>query len=156
VTIAIVRLSPHFTLDELAATSNKALAAANREEALAYVESLRALCTTLLEPVRAMFGPVKINSGFRGATLNAAVGGSKTSQHTRGEAADFYCPSAKLARVMEWIAKESGLPFGQVILERPRPGSEWIHLSLGAPWRPAATCGQALTNDGKVYAPYRG
>ena len=147
-----MQLSAHFTFAELCATSQSGLAAANAAEAQAYVASLTALCTTLLEPVRAKFGVVSIHSGFRGPTLNAAIGGSKTSQHMRGEAADFHCPAVGLDEMMRWIVTESGLAYGQVILEAHRPGPPtWLHLSLGAPWREAAKCGQALRFDGSHY-----
>jgi len=149
------QLSPHFALAEMVATSQRALAARNAAEAVPYTASLRALCETLLEPVRARFGPVSIHSGFRCPALNAAIGGSKTSQHMRGEAADFHCVRASLEEVMRWIVQDSGLAYGQVIAEAHRPGPPtWIHLSLGAPWRDAARCGQALRYDGTRYAPW--
>ena len=146
----IVRLSPHFTLAELSRTSRTALLAANEAEAKQYLPALTALCTTLLEPVRAKFGPVSIHSGFRGPSLNAAVGGSTTSQHCKGEAVDLHAANANLVVVYEWIVA-SGLPFGQVILEGVTATPTWIHLSLGAPWRDAAKCGMALVYNGKEY-----
>lgn len=149
------QLSPHFTFAEMVATSQRGLAARNAAEAVPYTATLRALCETLLEPVRARFGPVSIHSGFRGPSLNAAIGGSKTSQHMRGEAADFHCPRAALDDVFRWIVVDSGLAFGQAILEAHRPGPPtWIHLSLGAPWRDAGKCGQALRYDGTRYTPW--
>lgn len=147
-----MNLSPHFTLAELTRTGRTALQATNAAEAQAYLPALQALCSTVLEPIRARFGPVKINSGFRGPAVNAAVGGSATSQHSKGEAADIVCPGATLDEVMAWIVHESGIPYGQVIRE-----PSWVHVSLGAPWRPAPKCGQALqTSDGKTYSPWRG
>lgn len=139
-------LSLHFTLAEMTRTGQTALAVRNANEAHPYIPALTALCTTILEPIRARFGPVKVNSGFRGPAVNAAVGGSPTSQHSKGEAADIVCPGASLDEVMVWIVN-SGIKYGQVIRE---PG--WVHVSLGAPWRTAAKCGQALkTSDGKTY-----
>ena len=45
----------------------------------------------LLQCIREHFGkPVHITSGYRTAEHNAAVGGSKSSQHLLGRAADFY------------------------------------------------------------------
>ena len=147
------KLSPHFTLAELTHTSRAALEDANAKEAAAYLSPLTALCTTLLEPVRTRFGPVSIHSGFRGPSLNAAVGGSGTSQHCKGEAADLHCPNANLVVVYEWIVA-SGLPFGQVILEGTDHKPTWIHLSLGPPWRDASRSGMALVYNGKDYRPF--
>lgn len=119
-------------------------------------QALTALCVNLLEPVRNRFGPVSIHSGFRSKAVNAKIGGSKTSQHMRGEAADFHCPGATLEHVMRWIVVESGLSYGQVILEGHTAGEPtWIHLSLGSPWRLGSSCMQALTFDGKAYHPYK-
>jgi hypothetical protein len=147
-----MNLSPHFTLAELTGSD-----ATNRTEAEPYLASLTALCATLLEPVRAQFGPVAVHSGFRGPTENARVKGSKTSQHLRGEAADFHCPGAKLEDVMRWIVHDSGLHYGQVILEGRHGPPTWIHLSLGQPYRVGSSCMQALvTTDGKTYSPYKG
>jgi len=151
-----VNLSPHFTFDELTRTGQTALQAPNRQEAQACMGALTALATTILEPIRAKFGPIKVNSAFRGPAVNSAVGGSKTSQHMSGQAADIVVPGVALEVVFAWIVKESGLPFGQAILEGPGGKVAWIHISLGEPYRPREKSRQALTWDGSVYAPWKG
>ena len=156
-----MKLSTYFTLDELLTTSQTRFAAAQ----LAYSErpevrrALSALATTILDPIRAHVGrPVRVTSGLRCPELNAATdGASPTSQHTLGQAADIQIPGytdAELRDLWRWIGWQSGLPFGQVISEDKRPGSEggaWIHVSLGAPWRSATRSGQRLT-----YTPAQG
>jgi uncharacterized protein YcbK (DUF882 family) len=144
-------LSPHFSFEELTRTSHASLQDANRREAMAYIERLKVLAE-MLEVVRARFGPVTVTSGFRGPSLNAMVkGSSPTSQHCRGEAADIVCPATAVPDLHKWIVTESGIAFGQCILEMP-PHRAWVHLSLGAPWRAPAKCGQSLfTDDGKSY-----
>jgi hypothetical protein len=146
-----MNLSAHFTFDELTRTSQTALQATNRAEAQAFLPALRELAA-MLEVIRGHFGkPVKINSGFRSASTNAATpGSSKTSQHTKGEAADIEIPGVDDAELHRWIVTESGLRYGQCILERP-PGRSWVHLSLGEPWRLASRSRQALTFDGVQY-----
>ena len=76
-----MNLSPHFTLSELdregCATTAQRLA-------------LETLAVGCLEQIRAVLGvPLTINSGLRSAAHNNAIGGAATSQHLRGEAADF-------------------------------------------------------------------
>jgi hypothetical protein len=147
------KLAPNFTFGELTTTSRKELVAANQAEAVDFLDAGRALAA-MLQAVRSHFGrPVKVHSGFRGRTLNAAVGGAETSQHLTFQAADFHVEGVDLVTVFDWIRKESGLPFGQVILEGSSAAfPTWIHLSLGEPWRPAAKCRQALRFDGKRYS----
>jgi len=147
------KLAKNFTFGELTTTSRKELAAKNAAEALDFLDAGKALAA-MLQAVRDHFGkPVKVHSGFRGRTLNAAVGGAESSQHLTFQAADFHVEGVELVDVFDWIRKSSGLPFGQVILEGASPENPtWIHLSLGEPWRPVAKCRQALRFDGKRYS----
>jgi hypothetical protein len=146
-------LTEHFSFEELTRTGQSALQDANRQEALPYVDKLK-LVAEMLEVIRAKFGAVRVNSGFRGPAVNAAVGGSATSQHSKGEAADIVCPSTTVDELHRWIVVESGLKFGQCILEKPA-GSAWVHISLGAPYRDTKKCGESLAYDGKTYTPKR-
>lgn len=99
----------------------------------------------MLQVVRDQFGPIQVNSGFRGPALNKAIGGSKTSQHRFGEAVDFVPLDATLQEVFDWIVDESGLNYSQAILEGGTGSyATWLHLGLGAPWYPAHKCRQAL------------
>lgn len=143
-------VSKHFSWAELTRTGSTELQQINRQEAEQYRAALTALATTILEPIRAKFGPLKVNSAFRGASVNAKVGGSKTSQHLRGEAADIVAPSVTVEELHRWIVTESGLPYGQCILERTAPARpfSWVHVSLGEPWRKDTLCRQALVYDG--------
>jgi len=148
-----VTLTPHFSFEELTRTCKSDLQDANRREARDYYDKLK-LVAQMLEVVRAKFGAVRVTSGFRGPAVNAAVGGSATSQHSKGEAADIVCPAVTVDELHRWIVVESGLAFGQCILEKP-PGKAWIHISLGAPYRDLKRCGESLYFDGKSYTPKR-
>lgn len=75
----------HFTFAELIATSRSVANVPNWEQ----VENLMQLAS-FLDRVRIEFGAaIRVNSGFRSDLLNAAVGGSKTSAHMQGLAADI-------------------------------------------------------------------
>ena len=151
-----MNLSPHYTFEEKTRTGQTSLQDKNREEAKAFIKPLTELAQ-LLEVVRAHFGkPLQINSAFRGPAVNTAVGGSKTSQHMSGQAADIVVPGVALEVVFAWIVKESGIPYGQAILEGPGGKVSWIHVSLGEPYRARDKSRQALTWDGKTYAPWKG
>ena len=133
-----MNLSPHFSIEEMTLTTHREYLARNRAIGGREVEALTALCVTLLEPIRLHFGaPVFVHSGYRCPELNAAIHGSRTSQHMLGEAADIHVAGATLSDVWTWVWRDSGLPFGQAILEGHVAGDpSWLHISLGEPWRP--------------------
>ena len=89
--------------------------------------ALDALMWNVLDPIRRMWGkPIIVNSGYRCPKLNATVGGSATSQHMKGEAADITagCPT-KNKELFDMIA-QSAIPFDQLIDEK---NYRWIHVS---------------------------
>ncbi len=135
-------LSDHFTLAEMTATDTGIENIPGPEE----TENLKRLCTELLEPLRARIGPLRITSGYRCPEVNEAVGGSTSSQHMKGEAADFRPLRYEMTPAFSFLVKDSGLKFGQAIFE---PG--WIHLSLP---RTGKSNQIALVYDGKTYGPY--
>lgn len=146
------QLSKYFTLEEMTRTSKAHLQQENLAESRPYTKAIADLCAFILDPIRARFGPVLISSGFRGKRLTEAVNSKPTSQHCKGEAADFIVSGVKCATIVEWVATESGLPFGQVILEQPGDGREWVHISLGEPYRKKNNR-QVLHWNGKAYTP---
>ena len=90
------------------------------------IDSLRRLCQNILEPLRQTLNqPVKVSSGYRCLRVNTKIGGSKTSQHLVGEAADIVVLTMTVDGLFEFI-KQSGLPFDQLIQEFDR----WVHVSF--------------------------
>lgn len=98
------------------------------------VSHLDELVETILDPMRAAYGkPIKVTSGFRCPELNKAVGGSPTSVHPLGYAADVQGSGdfeAFKAFVVSWF-KTSGIKFDQLLLESNKAtGAKWIHIGL--------------------------
>lgn len=91
---------------------------------------LTTLVTHVLDPLREIYGrPITVNSGYRCPQLNAAVGGAKTSQHMRGEAADITAGSKEEnKKLFELIRKN--LPFDQLLNESDY---SWVHVSYVSP-----------------------
>lgn len=90
--------------------------------------NLLALCENVLQGIRDGIGkPIIISSGYRSPALNAAIGGSKNSQHSEGEAADLVVPGMTNEELFAWISI-SPLPYDQLIVEK-RGQSEWVHVS---------------------------
>lgn len=127
-----VQLSPHFTLAELTTTEVRAYIESNAQPPMDVRANLAKLCTQLLEPIRNHFdAPLIVHSGYRSRQLNQAIGGSRTSQHMKGEAADFHVVGVKLTDVFHWLLRERPLQVGQCLLEGWAVGNPtWIHISL--------------------------
>jgi hypothetical protein len=93
---------------------------------------LKPLCVKVLQPIRdGLAAPVTVTSGYRSPELNTQIGGSETSQHCLGQAADIRVQGVKAWDVAHWIEK-SGIPFDQCILEywdQERPRRAWVHVS---------------------------
>jgi len=126
-----MKLSPHFSLDEMIKSQTALRLGLDNNPLQAEIESLATLCTEVLEPVRKEFAsPVIINSGYRAAKVNKAIGSRSTSQHCKGQAADFEIPGVDNLIIYEWVSE--ALDFDQAILEfyvQNNPGTGWVHVS---------------------------
>ncbi len=91
--------------------------------------ALTALVDNVLDPLRTWWGkPITVNSGYRCPELNAAVRGSKTSQHMKGEAADIDTGDRQQNKLLfEYIRRN--LPYDQLIDES---NFAWVHVSYRA------------------------
>lgn len=91
--------------------------------------AMNALIDNVLDPLREWYGKaITVNSGYRCPELNAAVKGSKTSQHMKGEAADIDTGDRQQNKLLfEYIRKN--LPFDQLIDES---NFAWVHVSYRA------------------------
>lgn len=80
------------------------------------ISNLTALVKNVLQPLLDRAGPLKVTSGFRSRRLNQALGGSPTSQHLIGQAADIIPldPAVSRLDLVEW-ARQDDLPFDQMI-----------------------------------------
>lgn len=89
--------------------------------------ALDALMWNVLDPIRRMWGkPIIVNSGYRCPKLNAAIGGSVTSQHMKGEAADITAGDPTKNKELFDMIAQSAIPFDQLIDEK---NYRWIHVS---------------------------
>ena len=81
-----------------------------------------------LERARIVLGePMIVSSGYRSAKVNSAVGGSRTSYHQRGLAADFRCAGQTPAEICKRLAFAADIiQFDKLILEYGR----WVHIQF--------------------------
>lgn len=126
-----MNLSANFSLKELTKSDTATRLGIDNtpdEEAL---DNLKTLCDKVLQPVREHFGKsVTVNSAYRSPESNAAVGGSKTSDHCKGMAADIEIAGIANADLAQWIM--DNLDYTQLILEfytQGIPDSGWVHVS---------------------------
>jgi zinc D-Ala-D-Ala carboxypeptidase len=126
-----MNLTKNFTLAEMTKSETALRHGMDNTPGEQETSALKLLAEKVLQPVRDHFGRgVKVNSGFRHPEVNAKVGGSKTSDHCRGQAADIEIPGVPNAELAEWI--KDNLEFRQLILEFYTPGipdSGWVHVS---------------------------
>ncbi len=126
-----MNLTKNFTLHEMTKSETALRHDLDNTPDQAVISNLQALAVNVLQPIRDHFARgVKVNSGFRHPEVNARVGGSRTSDHTRGMAADIEIPGVPNHELAEWI--KANLPYTQLILEfytRGVPDSGWVHVS---------------------------
>ena len=129
-----MNLTQHFTLAELTA-SNKAREMGIDNTPRPELVPRLIMVAEMLERIRTTLNcPVVVTSGYRCEALNLAVGGSSTSDHPRGHAADIVCPrygtATEVARTLAPLVSVLGI--GQIILEGIK-GRQWLHVSTRVP-----------------------
>lgn len=125
-----MNLSEHFTLEEMIASQTAVRYGIDNTPNDDQIQCLTNLCNNILEPVRSFLRQensktfVLISSGFRCVGLNKKIGGSGTSQHCFGEAADY---TAKGYSVFDLFKAVALGPFNydQIIYE-----GTWVHTSF--------------------------
>ena len=124
-----MRLSKNFLLSEITNSNAAKRLGIENEPTEKHLENLQRIVDILLQPLRDALGPIRISSGFRNSSINRAIGGSRKSQHCKGEALDiqFWKDGKKCnEEIYRWIL-DSGIEFDQMINEFD---SSWIHISL--------------------------
>lgn len=127
----MTQLTKHFKLEEFTKSATAKRLGIDNTPSAEHIQNMKNLCEKALEPLREKFGPIIIGSGYRCEKLNKAIGGSKTSQHRIGEAADIHCPSNEIGnKYFEFLKKN--VPYNQLIREYDNPRSKlfWIHIGL--------------------------
>ena len=126
-----MQLSENFSLNEFTKSDTAVRKRINNTPNETHLENMKSLCENVLQKVRTHFGKsVRITSGYRSPELCEAIGSSKTSQHAKGQAADFEITGIDNKVLAEYII--DNLDFDQIILEfytDGDPNSGWVHCS---------------------------
>jgi len=124
-----MRLSKNFLLSEITHSNTaKRLGITNAPEKK-HLSNIQALIRKVVQPMRDALGPIRISSGYRSPELNRAIGGSRKSQHCKGQALDLqFWKSGKMNNkaIYDWVIAND-IEFDQMINEFD---FSWIHISF--------------------------
>ena len=124
-------LTKNFSLIELTKSQTATRKGIDNTPSTEHQDNLKSLCTFILQPVRDHFsGVVSVSSGYRSPELCTAIGSKITSQHAKGEAADFEIFGVSNKELADYI--HHNLDYDQLILEywkESDPNSGWVHCS---------------------------
>ena len=126
-----MKLTNNFSLLELTKSQTAERKGIDNTPSPEHQENLKSLCTSILQPVRDHFSRVvSVSSGYRSEALCLAIGSKTTSQHAKGEAADFEIFGVSNKELADYI--HENLEYDQLILEywkESDPNSGWVHCS---------------------------
>ena len=129
-----MKLSENFSLVELTKSQTAERKGIHNYPTPLHQVNLRSLCTNVLQPVRDRFERVvSVSSGYRSEELCTAIGSKITSQHAKGQAADFEIYGLSNGELATWI--KENLDYDQLILEYwtpESPNNGWIHCSYNS------------------------
>ena len=155
-----MKLSEHLDLSEVIRSESAKRAGIRNMPTQEHIENFKKLAENIFEPIRANFRvPIHISSGYRSEALNKLVGGSKTSQHSVGEAIDIDMDGSPNGvtnqMVFEYIRKN--LNFDQLIWEYgDEKNPDWVHVSyssMGIQRKQVLRCTRVKGNP--HYEPYK-
>ena len=126
-----MQLSKNFNLVELTKSQTATRKGIDNTPSAEHQANLQLLCACILQPVRDHFSQVvTVSSGYRSQELCLAIGSKTTSQHAKGEAADFEIFGVSNKELTDYI--NENLEYDQLILEywkESDPNSGWVHCS---------------------------
>ena len=152
-----MNLSEHFLLAEFTRSESAKRHGVSNDPTPEHLENIKLLCKNVLEPIRAKFGPLNISSGYRSKVLNHYIGGSLSSQHCEGKAADIDqdgMGGASNTELFHWI--KDNIDFDQMIWEfgdNNKP--DWVHVSYNGAKNRKQILKALKVNGRTVYSPYK-
>jgi hypothetical protein len=155
-----MQLSKHLSLAEVTRSDSAKRKGISNQPTAEHLENFKKLAEKVFEPIREHFKvPIHISSGYRSKELNAAIGGSLTSQHCSGEAIDIdmdgSASGVSNADVFNYIKNK--LEFDQLIWEfGTDKNPDWVHVSYETSGKQRKQILKAVKSGSKtVYQPYK-
>ena len=129
-------MATYFTLKELCSSKKAKELGIDNYPSFEVADHLRILTEKILDPLRSAWGSaIRVTSGYRCPELNKAVGGSRTSVHPLGWAADLQPANGMIETFIRFAkqwADENNIPYDQLIRET-QGNTIWMHIGLYGP-----------------------
>ena len=127
-----MKLSKNLSLSEVVKSNNAIRKGIDNSPNNDHLESLEDVAKDIFQPLRDDLGVIYVSSGYRSDALNKAIGGSRKSQHSKGEALDLDNDNKNKAATNTEIFNyiKDNLDFDQLIWEfgtDEKP--DWVHVS---------------------------
>ena len=155
-----MKLSVHLDLSEVVRSESAKRKGISNMPTAEHIANFKILAEKVFEPIREHFRcPIHISSGYRSKELNAAIGGSATSEHCSGQAIDIDMdgtPNGVTNRMVFDYIKDN-LDFNQLIFEfGDAQNPDWVHVSYSATGNQRKQILRASRVNGKTtYSPYK-
>jgi zinc D-Ala-D-Ala carboxypeptidase len=129
-----MKITKNFSLEELIESNTALRRGIDNNPDADHIHNLVNLCEHILQPLRDKIGkPIRITSGYRSEALNEAIGGSKTSDHSHGRAADIklIIDGQNRSELLYLGILEMNVPFKQMIWEfGDKETPQWVHIAF--------------------------
>lgn len=152
-----MQLSKHLVLSEVTRSESAKRKGISNMPTPEHIENFKLIAEKVFEPIREHFKvPILISSGYRSKELNAAIGGSLTSQHCSGEALDLDMDGTSVTNKQIFDFIKNNLVFDQLIWEfGTKDNPDWVHVSYESTGKQRKQILRATRTNGKtVYSAY--
>jgi len=152
-----MQLSKHLVLAEVTRSESAKRKGISNMPTPEHIENFKLIAQKVFEPIREHFKvPILISSGYRSKELNAAIGGSLTSQHCSGEALDLDMDGTSVTNKQIFDFIKNNLVFDQLIWEfGTKDNPDWVHVSYESTGKQRKQILRATKVNGKtVYSAY--
>lgn len=155
-----MQISKHLSLAEVSRSETAKRRGINNTPSGEHLENFKKLAENVFEPIREHFGvPIHISSGYRSKELNAAIGGSSSSQHCSAEAIDIDMDGSPngVTNKMVFDFIKDNLNFDQMIWEFGNDSNpDWVHVSYESTGKQRKQILKAVKSGGKTsYIPFK-
>ena len=150
----MINISKHVSYKEATNSQTAKRLGINNTPSEAIIETMKLTAEKVFEPLRAKVGAIRITSFYRCPDLNRAIGGSKSSQHCKGEAIDMSGIKVTNAKLFEEALKLD--EFDQLIWEfGDEVEPDWIHISYSKTHNRKQVLRASKIGNRTIYVPYR-